>query len=138
MTSATSCAPSTKASSSLTRRDIEVLLSGPDAAPATSARLAGGAARSPMWGQMFADTLGVPVETMRGSELGAHGTAMCAAVAVGAYPDLKSAVGAMTAMRQSFEPNGCRQEILERKYRAYSRVCDALEPIWSGRVASVA
>lgn len=113
------------------RRDIEVLLSGPDAAKPTSARLAGGAARSPLWAQMFADVLGMPVETTRGSELGAKGTAICAAVAVGAYPDLDGAVAAMTTTEDRYEPQAGRRDMLAAKYRRYAAVCDAMAPIWS-------
>lgn len=50
-------------------------------------RLAGGAARSAVWVQMFADVLAMPVEVIGAEELGAKGAAMAAAVAAGVYAD---------------------------------------------------
>jgi L-xylulokinase len=45
-------------------------------------RLAGGAANSKLWVRIFADVLGLPIETVNGvSELGALGAAMAASVA---------------------------------------------------------
>ena len=63
---------------------IDRLLSGHDAARPKLIRLAGGASRSPLWSDMFADILGLPVEVPDGSELGALGVSICAATGVGA------------------------------------------------------
>jgi len=62
--------------------DVDRLLSGNDAARPGVIRLAGGASRSPLWSEMFADILGLPVEVPHGSELGALGAALCAADAI--------------------------------------------------------
>ena len=48
-------------------------------------RLAGGAARSTVWAQMFADVMKLPVETVEANETGALGCAIAAAVATGEY-----------------------------------------------------
>ncbi len=55
------------------------------------ARITGGAARSEVWCQMFADVLQAPLEVMSGTELGALGAAMCAGVATGHFPSLERA-----------------------------------------------
>ncbi|HEY9096409.1 MAG TPA: FGGY-family carbohydrate kinase, partial [Hydrogenophaga sp.] len=60
--------------------DTDALLTGADSAKVTSIRLAGGAVNSSVWCQMFADILGLPVEVTEGNEVGARGTAICAAV----------------------------------------------------------
>lgn len=113
------------------RWDIDVLLSGADAAKPSVARLAGGASRSPIWGQIFADTLALPVETMEGSEMGAKGVAIASAVAIGAYPDVKTAVAAMARTAKRVEPSPVRVEELARKYERYAAVHRALVPSWA-------
>ncbi|MEI8080045.1 MAG: FGGY-family carbohydrate kinase, partial [bacterium] len=66
-------------------------------APA-SIRFTGGAARSGVWVRMFADCFQIPIEIPAGSELGALGAAIAAAVAIGHYPDYPAAVDAMTCV----------------------------------------
>lgn len=112
------------------RQDIERLLAGPDAAAPKVLRLAGGASRSPLWAQMFADALGLPVEVPAGSELGAQGVAILAAAAIGAHPSLGEAVGRMTRTARRFEPRPERAAAHARKYARYAATADALSAAW--------
>ncbi|MDR0386344.1 MAG: carbohydrate kinase [Prevotellaceae bacterium] len=82
-------------------------------------RLTGGAARSPAWCRMFADCMGIPVETPAGSELGALGAAMAASVATGYYADLPQAVEEMTSIARRYEPNLEYTAVYREKYQAY-------------------
>ncbi|WEX08643.1 FGGY-family carbohydrate kinase [Chelativorans sp. AA-79] len=68
-------------------------------------RLAGGAARSNVWAQIFADICQRTVETTRALEVGALGAAICAAVASGAFADLKQATRAMTGVARRYVPD---------------------------------
>lgn len=68
-------------------------------------RLAGGAARSAEWGQIFADVCKRPVELVQAEEVGALGVAICAAVACGAWASLEEAVCQMSSVRQIHTPN---------------------------------
>ncbi|MDR1338627.1 MAG: carbohydrate kinase [Prevotellaceae bacterium] len=82
-------------------------------------RLTGGAARNPVWCQMFADCIGIPVETPAGSELGALGAAMAASVATKYYSDFTQAVNAMTAIDKRYSPNPEYTAVYRKKYQAY-------------------
>ncbi len=53
-------------------------------------RVVGGGARSPVWNQIKADVLGVPYQTLQGSEFGSWGSAMIAGKAAGLFTDLAS------------------------------------------------
>lgn len=117
------------------RLDIDALLEGPDAARPTSIRLAGGASRSDVWAQIFADALGLPVEITDGSELGAQGVALCSAVALGLQPDIQSAVKSMVRVARRFEPRPERTAALDAKYRRYRQVAAALRAGWDGEEA---
>ena len=89
-------------------------------------RLTGGAARSAGWSQMFADVFQVPVEIPDGSELGALGAAIAAAVACGLYPSYETAVVTMTRVARRHEPDLARREIYGKRYEKYLKAVAAL------------
>ena len=99
--------------------------------PPSCIRLAGGAARSSVWAQMFADVMKLPVETVEANETGALGCAIAAAVATGEYPDLRTAVENMTNVSRRFEPNPARTGIYDRKFALYCRTTDCLDGLWT-------
>ena len=96
----------------------------------TGIRASGGAARSDVWMQMIADTFQVPVQVPDGSELGALGAAICAAVAVGCYADYPSACEAMVRVSRNFEPNAQLESYYAAKYARYCRLVAALNDFW--------
>ncbi|MBH0239490.1 FGGY-family carbohydrate kinase [Methylobrevis albus] len=120
------------------KHDIDILLSGPDAARPTSIRLAGGASRSKVWAQLFADALDLPVEIPAGTELGAQGVAIIAAAAIGAYPDLATAQQNMVRVGQRYEPRGERTAIYTRKHARYIATAGALGAAWAASERRVA
>ena len=92
-------------------------------------RFTGGAARSAVWVRMFADCFGIPIEIPAGSELGALGAAIAAAVAIGHYSDYPAAVCAMTRIAQRCEPDPSRADIYQQKFSRYLAVATALASI---------
>jgi L-xylulokinase len=107
---------------------VEKLLKNRDRTGAV--RLAGGAAKSRTWAQIFADVFRLPVEIVDAKELGALGCAMTAAVASGVYKDLKDAAKHMVKIKYRLEPNAGNAAIYARKYLRYQKVSDALDGIW--------
>lgn len=94
-------------------------------------RLAGGAANSPLWVQIFADVLNFPIETVRGvKELGALGCAMAAAVAAGVYADYTEAAKAMVKVNEPVLPNPEKSKVYQEKYVKYSAVSTAMDTVW--------
>ena len=67
-------------------------------------RLTGGGARSPFWCQMIADVTGCRVEIPEGTQFGAKGVALCAAVAAGDFGSLSEAVAATYVLDQAYDP----------------------------------
>ena len=90
-------------------------------------RLTGGAARSAVWVQMFADIFQVPVEIPDGSELGALGAAIAAAVACGLHPSYEAAVAAMTRVARRHEPNPALRDVYALRYAKYLKAVEALK-----------
>jgi xylulokinase len=63
---------------------------------ATSVRVTGGGMKSPVWRQIIADVLGIPVTTVNTSDEGAaFGSAILAAVGVGAFKTVEQATDAI-------------------------------------------
>lgn len=100
--------------------------------PPRALRLTGGAAKSTTWVQMFADVVGLPVETVLTSEPGALGCAMSAAVASGIYGDLREAAAHMVALGSRYEPDPGLAEPYQKKYKLYKEIADSLDHSWKG------
>lgn len=111
------------------RWHIDRLLKG--RTPPRAARFAGGAARSKPWLDIFAAAIDLPLELAAASELGALGAAIVAAVGVGLYPDLATAVAAMSHVRGRIEPDLARVETLARRRARYGELVEALKPTWA-------
>ncbi|MBB5751661.1 FGGY-family carbohydrate kinase [Prosthecomicrobium pneumaticum] len=94
--------------------------------PVSAIRLVGGAARSPFWAQMIADVTGTPVEVPEGSEFGAKGAALLAAVAVGWFPDVRTAAAASHRTRRRFEPDAAPAAAYDAGFERFRRASDAL------------
>lgn len=112
------------------RNDIERLLSGPDAARPTSIRLAGGASRSGIWAQIFADVLGLPIEITDSTEPGSRGAAITAAVGIGLHCDMPTAINKMVRVVHRYEPSSARHSSYSAKYRRYNELTQVLEKSW--------
>lgn len=110
------------------RTHIEKLLKYRD--KPTAIRLAGGAAKSRVWVQMFADVLQTPVEVARSSELGALGSAICAGVATGHFDSFEHASNNMVDVLYTAVPDPEKAEAYNKKYARYRKVIDALDGIW--------
>ena len=87
----------------------------------------GGATQSDTWMQMFADIIGISLEIPAGSQLGALGAAMAAAVCEGTYGDLHEAVEKMTRIQRRFEPDKSKKDIYEAKYQNYKELIRRLK-----------
>jgi len=93
-------------------------------------RFTGGAARSKVWVQMFADCFQIPVQIPAGTQLGALGAAIAASVACGCYSSYAEAVHAMTSIARRHDPDPDKKEIYAAKYERYKKVLASLSPIW--------
>ena len=90
-------------------------------------RVTGGGARSALWMQIKADTLGRLMRPVKG-EGTATGAACLAAVTAGWFPDLFAATANLVEIGEPVV--GARSEALEDAYHRYRRVFDALEPTY--------
>lgn len=111
------------------RRHIETLTAS--GVPFKEAVLSGGGSRSPIWPQMFADCLGVPIRVAEAQETGALGAAIGAGIGGGLFADYEDAVAAMTRTRRRYRPDPAMQAHYDSRYAIYLKLVEAMRPVWS-------
>jgi L-xylulokinase len=97
---------------------------------AQAARIAGGAAKSEVWVQMFADVLQLPIELTTCEELGAMGAALCAGVGVGIFSSFEEGVNRMVHVSRVVEPRHEHRDVYADKYGRYRQSVEALQAAW--------
>ena len=92
-------------------------------------RVCGGPARSDTWNQVKADVTGFRVAVPRVLETGVVGSAILAAVGIGAFTDLRAAIPAMTAIDHHLAPRTEHAATYDAVYAAYRALYPATAPI---------
>ena len=93
-------------------------------------RISGGAARSRVWVQIFADVFQIPLEVSAASELGTMGAAMCAGIASGVYNDFLQAVDVFARVEYICMPNPNAAQLYEKKFKLYRKMSRQLDETW--------
>jgi xylulokinase len=94
---------------------------------AESGRVSGGGARSRLWLQIVASTLGIPLELTAAEEGAAFGAALLGAVAAGAFSDVHEAVDECVRPRERFEPDAGWVRKYEAGYPRFRALYPSLE-----------
>ncbi len=79
-------------------------------------RITGGGAKSPLWASIKADVTGKILRTVTEDETACLGSALCAAVGIGAFSSLKEACESAVTTKRSYVPSGADYEAA---YRAF-------------------
>jgi sugar (pentulose or hexulose) kinase len=83
--------------------------------------VSGGGANSSLFMRIFADVFGIPASRSVGNGGASLGSAICASVGVGAYPDFETAASRMTKSRESFAPDPANTAVFRRMNEAVYR-----------------
>jgi L-ribulokinase len=93
--------------------------------PVTELFAAGGLVKNPLVMQIYADVTRMPLHVIGSDQGPALGSAIHAAVAAGAYPDVLAASAAMgRVIRDAYVPDGGRADAYEPLYADYTRLHD--------------
>ena len=99
--------------------------------PITELRVAGGGARSDRVVQIAADVFGLPVGRPHTFETSGLGAAIDAAVGLGIHPSFDAAVGAMTRVVETRDPEPAAARLYDELYRrVYRRMYERLQPLY--------
>lgn len=91
-----------------------------------SAVIVGGGARSPLWRQIIADALGLPLKTVGPAEGAPLGAAMLAAVGAGAFSTVAEAGNAWLSTEGRTDPDPATKEVYASAYHRYTSLYPAL------------
>ncbi len=83
---------------------------------------AGGASKSPLWSQILADVLGMPVRVPVVKEATALGAAILAGYGVGLYPSIEEGAKRTVKWDQVFEPNMDNHQVYCQMYPIWRKV----------------
>ncbi len=100
-------------------------------APVETISVSGGAGAHPLAQQLLADATGMPVELTECEEPVLLGSAMLGAVAAGAFPDLPSAMPAMSRVKNLASPEAAFRKVHDVRYEAFLALQNAARAIRS-------
>ena len=99
--------------------------------PLRELRVSGGGAQSPAAVQLTADIFGLPTARPHTHETSGLGAAIDAAVGLGLHPSVEVAVGEMTRLAETLDPDPERHRLYDRLFhRVYKRMYDRLKPLY--------
>lgn len=96
----------------------------------TEARLTGGISRSPLYAQIFADALGLPLTVTDTDEAAAWGAALCAGAGAGMFAAPTADPRDLAAAARHHVPDPARAAALAERYALQAEVAAALAPLW--------
>lgn len=97
--------------------------------PVALTKICGGGAKSPVWRQIFADVLGIPVQCIAAEEGPGLGGAMLAAVGCGAYQNVQEIAKEVVTISATVQPNAAAHERYNEQYLRFTKIYDALKTI---------
>ena len=95
-----------------------------------SSRVCGGGAKSALWRTILSNVLGIPLELPQTEQGPGYGGAMLAAVACGAYPDVKTCARKLTAVKDVTQPEPGLTAAYEKRYRVWRKLYPAMKPFY--------
>ncbi|MBR5152871.1 MAG: hypothetical protein IKW60_05015 [Clostridia bacterium] len=84
--------------------------------------VSGGMAKSGRILQIKADVLGIPVMRLSNTETGTVGTAILGSVAMGLYPDCRTAAAALVKAESMFLPNQENHNYYQKQFKKYQKM----------------
>ncbi len=93
----------------------------------SSTRICGGGSKSPLWRQIIADVLNMPVETPKTQEGPAYGGAILAMVACGEYASVNDAADKLISITQTVTPDPEAAAGYEKRYAVFRQLYPALK-----------
>ncbi|WP_454818499.1 FGGY-family carbohydrate kinase [Labrys neptuniae] len=92
--------------------------------------LTGGISRKPLYAQIFADALGLPVTVNETEEAAAWGAALCAGAGAGLYASPTDDPRDLAALARHYQPDPTRSRQLQERYALHCDIATQLAPLW--------
>ncbi len=98
--------------------------------PIKSSKLCGGGGKSPLWRQIMANVLNLPIEIPVAEEGPGYGGAMLAMVGCGAYESVAACADALVKVKAVVEPDPEIAARYEVQYRKFQQIYPALKAVF--------
>ena len=98
--------------------------------PIKSSKLCGGGGKSPLWRQIMANVLNLPIEVPVAEEGPGYGGAMLAMVGCGAYASVADCADALVKVKAVVEPDPAIAARYEAQYRKFRLIYPALKDVF--------
>lgn len=92
--------------------------------------LCGGGANSPLWRQIMANVLNIPLNLLQTEQGPGYGGAMLAMVACGAYDSVRSAVDALVRVSSTVEPEHTLAGRYEARYQQFKEIYPSVKSLF--------
>lgn len=93
--------------------------------------ICGGGSKSPLWRQMMADVLGIPLDIPKTEQGPGYGAALLAMVGAGLYPDVKSACDALVEVAETVDPNPEMVKLYQERYDKFRKIYPACRELFA-------
>lgn len=98
--------------------------------PITRTKICGGGAKSPLWRQIIANVLNLPVDSIESEEGPALGAAMLAAVGCGTYTNVEQAADQIVKVAGTTEPDAETAARYEDRYQRFRELYPAMKDVY--------
>ncbi|PKM52090.1 MAG: autoinducer-2 kinase [Firmicutes bacterium HGW-Firmicutes-7] len=105
----------------VTKGNMELITSVTNSKP-TEVVFASGASKSPLWCQILADVLGLPVHVPKVKEATALGAAILAGIGVGIFDNIDNAVKRIVQWEETYYPNSENHALYNEMYQPWREV----------------
>jgi xylulokinase len=92
--------------------------------------ICGGGSKSPVWREILANVLGIPLRMMKTEQGPGYGAAMLAMVSSGAFPDVKTAATSLTGIAQTISPDAELTALYNERYAKFRQIYPTLKPLF--------
>ena len=96
-----------------------------------TSKICGGGSKSPLWRQIFANVLGIPLQMVKTEQGPGYGGAMLAMVCSGAYPTVQAAADALVEVAATVEPDPTLTAKYQERYQQFRKIYPACKDLFS-------
>lgn len=96
----------------------------------TRSNICGGGAKSPLWKKIFANVLGIPLDTVQTEEGPGYGGAMLAMVGCGAFESVRACAAKLVRMAETTEPDPELTARYEARYQQFKAIYPTMKPLF--------
>jgi xylulokinase len=95
-----------------------------------NAKICGGGAKSELWKKIFANVLGIRIDSAETEEGPSYGAAILAAVANGEYKDVEEAAKSISGIKASIYPDDEIVKRYNKKYEKFIKIYPAVRDLY--------